>query len=123
MAEAKTVGSLHSDSTEVGFNSALGACQVAHLWEEALGSSAGTEEAMNRRMRRFLKGSWKPTVRGYFKLFPLIFRSICGLVEGQFHWKSFLRKKTLVDFLQIFQGSASVVFRGFREHHLTDGCW
>jgi hypothetical protein len=93
MAEAKTVGSLHSDSTEVGFNSALGACQVAHLWEEALGSSAGTEEAMNRRMRRFLKGSWKPTVRGYFKLFPLIFRSICGLVEGQFHWKSFFAKK------------------------------
>jgi hypothetical protein len=104
MAEAKTVGSLHSDSTEVGFNSALGACQVAHLWEEALGSSAGTEEAMNRRMRRFLKGSWKPTVRGYFKLFPLIFRSICGLVEGQFHWKSFFAKKKPRGFPADFPG-------------------
>ena len=55
MAEAKTVGSLHSDSTEVGFNSALGACQVAHLWEEALGSSAGTEEAYESKDEKVLE--------------------------------------------------------------------
>jgi hypothetical protein len=51
-----------------------------------------------------LKGSWKPTVRGYFKLFPLNFRSICGLVEGQFHWKSFFAKKKPRGFPADFPG-------------------